>query len=508
MRSRIRIPKAALHGALNTASTLTGMVSGLVVMPYLIMTMGASEYGVWVLIGSLVGYFGVFDLGLAAAVGRFVARSRAQNDMASVNRVLSTGLALLLAVCAIAALATFGFAELLPTLFHLEASQLHDAKASMLVIGFSVALMFPLSVFSGLLWGYERFDLQNAVDIPFLIGRAVLTLTLVHKDSPLFTLACIIGLVNVAGALVKIGICFLVEPALRLSPRHVSRAQVSDLCSFGGWMSLIAWSRNLIPQIAPTFIGHAMSSAAVTTYSVAKQLVSYTNSFAITATQVVAPRAVAYHATDEADAQRNLFLVGGRFASCLAFFFLGGIAILGFQFIHFWQHGLQDAAYPLVVVLMVGEFFPTCQWITYSIVLGSGKQRSLGLIAIMEACLTTAAAMLVFVKPDLGAIALGMAVSAFLTRGIIQCVVGCRLVKVGIMEYLLRCVGPSAIVAVPAVAILGIIVRYMAPSSLISVLAYGVLFTLIYWLLAIPAIAGRAFATATLRTILQRVGLR
>jgi len=494
-----------VDAALNTTSTVAGMASGLIVMPYLILTLGASTYGLWILIGSLTGYFGVFDLGLAASVGRFVARGKANHDMRAINCVLSTGLILLLAVCVIVGLVTVGFTVLFPAFFHLDHSQLHDVKYSILVVGFSVAVMFPLSVFSGLLWGYERFDLQNSVDIPVIVSRALLTLLLIHKDSPILTLACVISFVNLAGALIKMAICFAIEPALRMSHRYISKAQVFELCSFGGWMSLISWSRTLIPQLAPTLIGHVMGTAQVTTYSVAKQLVSYLNSFAITATQVIAPRAIANHATNESEAQRKLYFVGGRFAACLGFFFLTGISILGFQFIHYWQHGLQDSAYVIAVILIVGELLPTSQWVTYSILIGSGWQRALGLIAIAEAFLTMAAAFAVFIKADLLVVATGLALAAFLTRGAIQCFIGCRRMGIPVPTYFRRCIAPSALVALPATIVMGAVVHFAAPTSLTGTLGLGVLFAAIYWTMAMPAIAGRAAAIATCRAFAAKL---
>ena len=57
----------------NIDGVVVNMFTGLVVMPYLIQVMGTSTYGLWVLIGTLTGYFGVLDLGVSAALGRLIA---------------------------------------------------------------------------------------------------------------------------------------------------------------------------------------------------------------------------------------------------------------------------------------------------------------------------------------------------------------------------------------------------------------------------------------------------
>ena len=34
------------------------------------------------------------------------------------------------------------------------------------LIGLNIALSFPLSLFDGILWGFQRFDVLNAIDVP------------------------------------------------------------------------------------------------------------------------------------------------------------------------------------------------------------------------------------------------------------------------------------------------------------------------------------------------------
>ena len=74
---------------INTAGTVVNMLSGLVVMPYLIRTLGSGTYGLWLLIGTMAGYFGVLDLGVSAALGRLVAAHHARGEHDQVNQVVS-----------------------------------------------------------------------------------------------------------------------------------------------------------------------------------------------------------------------------------------------------------------------------------------------------------------------------------------------------------------------------------------------------------------------------------
>src|SRR5579862_6825051 len=99
-------PKTIWNIAANVAGIVVNMVSGLLVMPFLIQKLGNTTYGLWILIGTLTGYFGVLDLGVSAAVGRLIAVHRARHEPEQVNAVMSTAFGLLLIVSAYVLIAT------------------------------------------------------------------------------------------------------------------------------------------------------------------------------------------------------------------------------------------------------------------------------------------------------------------------------------------------------------------------------------------------------------------
>ena len=53
------------------------LLIGLVYTPIMIRFLGQSEYGLYSLIGSLVGYLSILDMGLGNAIVRYTARNRA-----------------------------------------------------------------------------------------------------------------------------------------------------------------------------------------------------------------------------------------------------------------------------------------------------------------------------------------------------------------------------------------------------------------------------------------------
>lgn len=361
------------------------MLSGLLVMPYLIQTLGTATYGLWILIGALTGYFGVLDLGISAALGRLVAIHQARREVEQVNAVMSTAFGLMLVVFVVVCIATAVAVVVFPRLFDVPSSHALDVRYALIIVGLNLALSFPTSIYSGFLWGIERFDLQNAVEIPMLALRTVLSVTVVSATFPLISLGAIVLSINMLSAVLKMALCYRLVPELSVSLRDIQRGRIREIFAVGGAMSVISWSRTLIPQIAPTLIGARLGSSAVTTFTVARQLVSYANTFSISATQVMTPRAIAAFATDSVTVQERLFIEGGKVAHALMLYFIGGVVCLGLPFIHWWQHGLQDSAYQPLLILFLGESLPMSQWLTYSVILGAGRQKILAALAVSEA---------------------------------------------------------------------------------------------------------------------------
>ena len=72
-----QLKKGAL---LSYATIIITNVVGLLLTPYIIRSLGTSEYGLYALIGAFIGYMMVLDLGLNNTIVRFIAKYRVTND--------------------------------------------------------------------------------------------------------------------------------------------------------------------------------------------------------------------------------------------------------------------------------------------------------------------------------------------------------------------------------------------------------------------------------------------
>src|SRR6266853_2852940 len=61
-------------------------------MPFIVHSLGDRMYGIWALVATLVGYYGLLDLGLSSAVSRYLAAALGAGNQEQCNRVFNTSL--------------------------------------------------------------------------------------------------------------------------------------------------------------------------------------------------------------------------------------------------------------------------------------------------------------------------------------------------------------------------------------------------------------------------------
>lgn len=69
-----------LGALLSYVTIFLNTIVGLIYTPFMLRQLGQSEYGLYRLIGSLVGYISIFDFGLHNTIYRFVSKYQAEKD--------------------------------------------------------------------------------------------------------------------------------------------------------------------------------------------------------------------------------------------------------------------------------------------------------------------------------------------------------------------------------------------------------------------------------------------
>jgi O-antigen/teichoic acid export membrane protein len=360
--------------------------------PYLVRRLGQGPYGLWNVVESLLAYFTLFDLGIAASVERFVARFRTTGERDDLNRLVSTCFALF------AGLAFAGFA-VLGTATPLVLSAVADVgmpRGELLAFGFlmlgTLAATLPLSVFAATLDGAQAFAAKNAVRLVTLAVRTVGTVVVLEGPASLFNL----GLVHAACTALEYAafaaLSFRTVPGLRLSWRLVDRATVKRVRGHSLYAFLAMLAGRVTVQSGPLIVGPIAGLAAVTAYALALRLVEFAKALTRSATNTLSPAISSLDAAGRVDAIRTVLLRGTKWVLYLILPVQLGLIVFGRPFLTIWMNDAELAAavYPVLVVLSMTLSVAVAQSVAARILYGTGRLRLFARMALGEAALNAA----------------------------------------------------------------------------------------------------------------------
>lgn len=464
----------------NSVGLIVEVITGFVVMPLLIARLGDSTYGVWLVLGALTSCFGLLELGVRGAVGRQIALHHAACDQTAVNQTLTGGVTVLVSVGLISLLILLFCEPLFFEFYSIPPAGREQVSFAFRIVALNFAIVLVGTAFDAFLWGFQRFDLINSVDVPISLLRLVGVYALVHVSSDLIVLATLTAATSGMSLLTKMFLSFRADPQLRIGIRHLTRSSLKQILGYGSWNMIGTLARLARVQLAPILIGNILGLALVPIFAIASRLITAINTAMDSLTGVLTPHATALHATQQADRQRNLFINIGRLAATLAVLFITYLLLLGAPLILLWVGPSFSVAGTLLTILLLGDALPCMQYVTRGIILATARHNALALFAVFE--VIAICVLMIILLPLLGVVGVGLAVAipAFLARGVATMIHGCRIVRVPIYQYLIRTIAPSLLCAILPSIVVRLMVAVQRAETWPLFIGYSLAYTLLF----------------------------
>ena len=150
------------------------VLAGFITTPILTHQLGILRYGVWALIGSLIPFLEILELGFASATVAFVSRHLELEDNDLVESTLNTSFLCLSVLGVLAFAGVVVFAIFLPDLItSIPKSLVGQGQFLLLLLAFDMAVSIPMDTFGGALVALQRFDLLNYSLIAVVVAQAI-----------------------------------------------------------------------------------------------------------------------------------------------------------------------------------------------------------------------------------------------------------------------------------------------------------------------------------------------
>ena len=411
------------------------------IAPYLIRMLGDAQYGVWVFIESILAYFTLFDLGIAACVVRFVAKFRATGEQKELNRLVSASLLIFLIVGGIVFLLGMVCTPLFLNSLS-EGSEVNPREMwafTLLMFG-NLAFTLPLSLFPAILDGLERFAAKSVIRIFFLIVRTGGTIWLMEVQPSLLALGILFTITNLLEHLCIVLACFRSLPGLRFSFRGIDRETLRLVrgYSLNAFLAMVAG--RICIQSASILIGLFLTAPHITWYAIASRLVEFSKSLLRSALLTLTPAFSSLEAKQDHAGMRLLFLQATRWGLYLILPVQIGLVLFGKSFLTIWLHSEEYVrwCYPSLVILSSTLALVIAQSTAARICYGTGNLRGFARLSLLEAGVNLLLSLILIGPFGIEGVAIGSAV-ANLFFCLLVIISVCRTLQINVNEYLLRC---------------------------------------------------------------------
>jgi len=361
--------------------------------------MGDSRYGVWVIIFQAVSYFSILDLGMNAAVVRFISKYLGEKDFDKINRVLNTATLFFFVIGVIAVMLIYFFSSYFFGIFRVDDPLLaQEGAAAMAMLGVFVGIRFILQPFAGSFVAFHRQDLANLLNICEEIIRTFAIVLLLYRDYGLVELAQAVLIINVLKQIVAVIVLKRLQGEIRFSLKQIDFGTIRSLFGYSKTAFGIAVAWIVIFNSDSLLLGIVSSSAAAGVFNPAVQAMYHlrmiVNAIGIPLTPAVSHLEVT---TDTATISR-MYLRALKYTSYLSFLICTGMLIYAEPFIGLWLPASFLPAADVMKILAISAAFYLPQILGNSVLLGLDKHRYLLIVLFLEAGLKILLA-LILIKP-------------------------------------------------------------------------------------------------------------
>ena len=437
----------------NWTSYLVTAVVGFVLAPVVVHSLGNTGYGLWTLVLSMTGYFGLLDLGIRSSVGRFVTRYVALGDDDNVNRTVSTAFLILGCGSILAFLATLGITIFLFDSFRVEPEYATAGRVALLITGLNMSCILPLGVFSAVLIALERFDVVSGVTIVGELARGALVIWFLHNGYGLVALALIALAITVAEYAAMAFFAKALYRRLTINFRQVNWAACRSLFSFSIYRFVWIVANQLIFYSDSLVIGVFLGASAITPYAIAASLINYGRNIVSLVTDTLAPSAAQMDARADLAGLQRLLLVGTRIALMVTLPLCIGFLFLGRQFITLWMGADYASSAVFLIVLTIPQFFSMPQYVSALVLAGMARHRAFAYFALAEGVANLVLSIILIQKIGLIGVAWGTVITNLVCTTVVIPLYTLSVLKLRVRDYLLQGFLRPALSALPLVAL-------------------------------------------------------
>ncbi len=357
----------------NLLGTAAPMLVAVFCIPVLLRGLGKDRFGILMLAWALVGYAGLFDLGLGRALTKLVAEKLGTGARDEILGLFWTSMVLLFGLGLVGASVVIVASHwLVFTLLKIPPAMQTEAFYAFLVLGLSVPGVIVTSGLRGFLEAHQRFRLINTLRIPMGVFTFVGPLLVLPFSRSLFYVVAVLVLGRYLAGIAHLVFCFNVMPSLRKN-LAICRSGIASLVRLGSWMTVSNVVGPLMLYSDRFLIGSLISVTAVAYYATPYEVIT---KLLLVPTAIVAVMFPAFSATFAQDRERTGVIFARSLKAIMSVVFPTVLVIVLFsnQALRLWL-GPDFAAHSTRVLqfLAAGVFINSLTQLPFALIQSVGR---------------------------------------------------------------------------------------------------------------------------------------
>lgn len=363
----------------------------LLYIPIMLDILGDSEYGIYNLASSIIGYLGLLSLGFGAAYIKFYSKYKSQEDIEGIKKLNGLYLIVFSIMGLISLIASLILAFNVSWFFNstYSANDLHIAKVLMIFCGINLAISFPYSVFSSYISSQEKFIYQKLINITTtIIGPCVIIILLF---SGFGSIGMVVGstLVTLSAQIINVIYCFA-KLKMKFAFGKIDFPLLKEIAVFSIFIAINQIIDQLNWQTDKVILGKTINGVAVAVYAIASTINNIFINFSTAISGVFTPkihRIVSRKEENMTHQLSDLMIKVGRLQFFVIMLVLTGFIFFGKYFISIWAGEDYTISYYIALLLICPVSIPLIQNLGIEIRRAMNEHKVISLIMLGMAIL-------------------------------------------------------------------------------------------------------------------------
>jgi O-antigen/teichoic acid export membrane protein len=319
--------------------------------PFIVRKIGLEASGIWILVQSLIGYFGLLDVGVGPSLIKYIAQYEADKDQKSINRQIISSIFVFLMIGIVGAAGLTIIGRYFLGYFHIDQSLFAQAQSAVYLTAILMLINFPMGVVRNILAGYQKYDKTAISEIIRGAIGAILTIILLVRGGNLIQLILAGFAGNVAGWLMSFWFIFK-ETKVSFHPKFLNKKAIKSIFHFGGVVFVINMCTLIIYRIDQLVITYFLGPGFVTFYEAPSKLYRITSQIPTLLVAPILPASSELHTKKDYFRLQELSFRSTKYILALFLAMTIPMVIVGRQILNIWM-GPDFGPYVVVLWILI-----------------------------------------------------------------------------------------------------------------------------------------------------------